>query len=66
MSFLLDGEVMYKKSQDQLLLRCVDAIEARKILKEIHEGICGTHANRHRAVKWVVTRLIEKNLGLRL
>ena len=47
MGFLLDGEVLYKKGRDQMLLRCVDAIEARKILKEIHEGICGTHANGH-------------------
>ena len=39
MGFLLDGEILYKKGRDQMLLRCVDAIEARKILKEIHEGI---------------------------
>ncbi|KAA3464958.1 RNA-directed DNA polymerase (Reverse transcriptase), Ribonuclease H [Gossypium australe] len=24
---------------------CVDAVEARKILEKVHEGICGTHAN---------------------
>ena len=28
-----------------MLLRCVDDVEARKILEEVHEGICGTHAN---------------------
>ena len=39
MGFLLDGEVLYKKGRDQMLLKCVDAIEARKILKEIHKGI---------------------------
>ncbi|XP_012461577.1 uncharacterized protein LOC105781598 [Gossypium raimondii] len=43
--YVLDGEVMYKKGKDQVLLRCVDAVEARKILNEVHEGICGTHAN---------------------
>ncbi|KAG8499727.1 hypothetical protein CXB51_006285 [Gossypium anomalum] len=31
--------------KDQILLRCVDAIEAKKILEEVHEGVCGTHAN---------------------
>ena len=42
MGFFLDGEVLYKKSKDQILLRCVDAIEAKKIVQEIHEGVCGT------------------------
>ena len=43
MRFFLDGEVLYKKSKDQILLKCVDAIEAKKIVHEIHEGVCGTH-----------------------
>ena len=45
--FFLDGEVLYKKSKDQILLRCVDATEAKKIVHEIHEGVCGTHASGH-------------------
>ena len=56
MSFVLDGQILYKKSRDQVLLRCVNTTEARKILKEVHEGICGTQANRHRMAKQV-TRL---------
>ena len=47
MGFFLDGEVLYKKSKDQILLRCVDATEAKKIVHEIHEGFCGTHASGH-------------------
>ncbi|XP_040951540.1 uncharacterized protein K02A2.6-like [Gossypium hirsutum] len=43
--YVLDGEILYKKRKDQELLRCVDAVEARKILEEVHEGICETHAN---------------------
>ena len=31
MGFFLDGEVLYKKGKDQVLLRCVDASEAKKI-----------------------------------
>ena len=30
-----------------MLLRCVDADEAKKIVHEIHEGACGTHASGH-------------------
>ena len=47
MNFFLNGEVLYKRNHDMTLLRCVDAAEAQKILKEIHEGSFGTHANRH-------------------
>ena len=43
--FILDGDILYKRGKDQVLLRCVDAVEARKILEDVHEGICGTHAN---------------------
>ena len=47
MGFFLDGDVLYKKSKDQMLLRCVDVDEAKKIIHEIHEGVCGTHASGH-------------------
>ncbi|XP_017633077.1 uncharacterized protein LOC108475606 [Gossypium arboreum] len=43
--YVLDGEILYKKRKDQVLLRCVDAVEVKKILEEVHEGVCGTHVN---------------------
>jgi len=46
-SFYLDGEILYKKTRDQVLLRCVAAKEAQRIMGEVHEGVCGTHACRH-------------------
>ena len=55
MGFFLDREILDKKSKDQILLRCVDASEAKKIVHEIHEGVCGTHASRH-----VMARLIMR------
>ena len=39
-NFLLDGEILYKKGKDQILLRCVDAPEAWHIIAEVHKGIC--------------------------
>ena len=54
MRFLLDGEVLYKKGKDQVLLRCVNSSNANKVIKEIHEGICGTHANEHRMARQVI------------
>ena len=54
MGFLLDGEVLYKKGRDQILLRCVNSFEANKIIEEIHDGVCGTHANGHKMARQVM------------
>ncbi|XP_022732789.1 uncharacterized protein LOC111286900 [Durio zibethinus] len=43
MSFFLDGEILYKRSRDQTLLRCMNATKAKKLLEKIHGGVCGTH-----------------------
>ncbi|KAG8481783.1 hypothetical protein CXB51_026423 [Gossypium anomalum] len=43
--YVLDEDVLYKRRKDQVLLRCVDAVEAKLFLEEVHEGVCGTHAN---------------------
>ena len=45
--FFLDGEILYKKGKDQILLRCVDTSEAKKIVHEIHRCVCGTHVSGH-------------------
>ena len=28
---------------DGILLKCVDEIESKRILKDMHEGVCGGH-----------------------
>lgn len=43
--FFISGDVLYKRSFDLVLLRCVDAHEANQLIKEIHEGECGPHMN---------------------
>ena len=45
MSFFLNKDVLYKKNHDMALLKCVDVIEAQKIIKEVHEGSFITHTN---------------------
>ncbi|XP_061965340.1 uncharacterized protein LOC133689500 [Populus nigra] len=47
MEFYLDGEILYKRSFNGTLLRCLDEIEAKVALQQIHEGICATHASGH-------------------
>ena len=46
-NFLLNGDVLYKRNHDMVLLWCVDASEAEQILREVHEGSFGTRANGH-------------------
>ncbi|XP_052728595.1 uncharacterized protein LOC128195360 [Vigna angularis] len=46
-SFILSGDILYKRNHDMILLRCVDTKEAKLILKEVHEGTFGTHMNGH-------------------
>ena len=55
MDFYLDGEILYKKLSDGTLLRCLDEFEAKNALREVHEGICSTHANEH-----VMARKIQR------
>lgn len=45
--FFLNKDVLYKRNYDMVLLRCVDRHEANQLVKDIHEGSFGTHANRH-------------------
>ena len=54
MGFFLNGEVLYKKGKDQILLRCVDVSEAKKIVHEIHEAIYGTHASGHVMARQII------------
>lgn len=39
--YVLDGDILYKRRKNQVLLRCVDAVEAKKILEEVHEASVG-------------------------
>ncbi|XP_039006037.1 uncharacterized protein LOC120133539 [Hibiscus syriacus] len=45
--YVMDGEILYKKSHDQVLLTCVYAEEAKMSLEEVHYGVYGTHKNVH-------------------
>jgi hypothetical protein len=47
MNFYLDEEILYKRSFDGTLLRCLNENEIEQALKEVHEGICAIHANGH-------------------
>ncbi|XP_070036821.1 uncharacterized protein [Nicotiana tomentosiformis] len=52
--FILSGEVLYKRTPDLNLLRCVDAREAEKIMNEVHSGVCGPHMNGYVLAKKIL------------
>ena len=55
MDFYLDGEILYKKSSNGTLLRCLDEVEAKDTLQEVYEGIHSTYASGH-----MMTRKIRR------
>ena len=44
-SFTIPNDVLYKRGFSMPYLKSVEDDEAKYILEEIHEGICGDHAN---------------------
>jgi len=51
MEYYIDGEILYKRSFDGTLLRCLSDLEANKALQEVHGGIYATHTNGHMMAK---------------
>ena len=51
---LLEGELYYR-TIDGVLLRCLDKEEAKVLMGEIHEGVCGSHQSAYK-MKWVIKR----------
>jgi hypothetical protein len=49
---LLDGRLYYK-SLDGVLLQCLGQEEAKKMMREVHDGLCGAHQSAYR-MKWVI------------
>ena len=35
--------ILYRRSHDGILLRCLSPNEAQEVLKEAHDGMCGAH-----------------------
>ena len=52
--FTVLNDTLYKRGFSMPYLKCVDEDEARYILEEIHEGICGDHAGPRSLVSKVI------------
>ena len=45
LNFFLSGEVLYRRTPEWGLLRCVDVVEAVKLIEQMYDGVCSTHMN---------------------
>ena len=41
--YVLINDELYRRTAEDLLLKCLDPDQARAAMGEVHEGICGTH-----------------------
>jgi len=51
---LLEDELYYR-TIDGILLRCLGNDEAKSLMGEIHEGVCGAHQSAFK-MKWMIRR----------
>ena len=52
--FTILNDTLYKRGFFMPYLKCVDEEEAKYILEEIHEGVCGDHAGPKSLVSKVI------------
>ena len=43
-SYTVVNDELYRKSPSGVLMRCISEEDGRRLLQEIHSGICGNHA----------------------
>ena len=53
--YVLVDDELYRQTADDLLLKCLDADQARVAMGEVYEGISGTHQSAPK-MKWLLRR----------
>ncbi|OMO89508.1 Retrotransposon gag protein [Corchorus capsularis] len=53
--YTLLADELYRRGEDGVYLRCLDKEEARKVLKDVHQGLCGAH-QAGRKMRWLIRR----------
>nr|GEW36010.1 reverse transcriptase domain-containing protein [Tanacetum cinerariifolium] len=52
--YVVEDEVLFKKSYLSSMLRCVGPLQAKYIIREVHEGACGMHAGARSVVAKII------------
>jgi len=53
--YVLLGDELYYPTIDGILLKCLGEDEAKSLMGEIHEGVCGAHQSAFK-MKWMIRR----------
>ena len=53
--YILVDDELYRRTADDVLLKCLRTDQARVAMGEVHEGICGTHQSDPK-MKWLLRR----------
>jgi hypothetical protein len=51
----LINDELYRRTAEDLLLKCLDHDQAKMVMGEVHEGICSTHQSVPK-MKWLLRR----------
>ena len=54
MQYILCGGQHYRRSYDYIHLRCLKEEEAKRVMEEVHQGICDPHMNERMLAKKVI------------
>ena len=52
--FMILNDVLYKRGFSMSYLKCVKEDEAKYILEEVHEGICGDHIGSRSLISKII------------
>ncbi|GKU89762.1 hypothetical protein SLEP1_g3857 [Rubroshorea leprosula] len=55
LNYVLLGDVLYRKGQDELLLRCLGLDKSCHVMSDVHNGICGAHQAWIK-MRWLIQR----------
>jgi hypothetical protein len=53
--YMLYNNELYRRTAEDLLLKCLGSAQARVAMGEVHEGICDTHQSAPK-MKWLLRR----------
>ena len=53
--YVLHNDELYRRTTEDLLLKCLGSDQARVAMGEVHEGICGMHQSVPK-MKWLLRR----------
>jgi hypothetical protein len=48
-------DALYRRTIDDVLLKCLSEEQAKEALRKVHDGICGAHQSAHK-MKWLLRR----------